>query len=126
MKILQIVEQAFRTIVEEQDDTILWITQSMLGAGADIEVLLAGNCSYYAVLQQRQPALTVGQWQQTEPAELTRDLGNLFVKGVPVYVLREELSERGLSDLPVHSGVKVISRDQLVDLYERVDQVWQW
>ena len=43
MKILQVVEQAFRTLAEEQDDTILWLTQSMRGAGADLEVLIAGN-----------------------------------------------------------------------------------
>jgi sulfur relay (sulfurtransferase) DsrF/TusC family protein len=126
MKTLQVVEQAFRTLVEEQDDTILWLTQCMLGAGGDMELLLNGNCAYYAVSQQRQPALKLGKWQQTEPADLTRDLDNLHAKGVPVYVLKEDLAERGLADTPVHAGVQVIDRSQLVALYERVDQIWQW
>jgi len=126
MKILQVVEQAFRTLVEEQDDTILWLTQSMLGAGADIEVLLAGNCAYYAVSKQRQPALKLGTWQQTQPAELNRDLDNILAKGAPVYVIKEDLAERGLADIPLHNGVKVILRNELPAIYERVDQVWQW
>jgi sulfur relay (sulfurtransferase) DsrF/TusC family protein len=126
MKILQVVEQAFRTLAEEQDDTILWLSQSMLGAGAEMEVLLAGNCAYYAVIKQRQPALKLGNWQQTEPAELYRDIGNILAKGAPVYVLSEDLAERGLSGMPVHEGVTVINRQQLPAIYERADQVWQW
>lgn len=126
MKVLQVVEHAFRTIVEEQDDAILWLTQSMVGAGATLEVLLSGHCAYYAVQQNRQPALTLGDWCQTEPAEVHKDLSRLVEKGVPVYVLWEDLEERGLGHLPVHTGVEVVSRDALPDLYDQVDQVWQW
>ena len=126
MKVLQVVEQAFRTTVEEQDDAILWLTRSMHGAGADLSVLLSGHAAYYAVQQQRQPALTMGGWQQTEPAELTQDITGLAEKGVPIYVVREDLDERGLTGLPVRNGVEVIGRDGLVQLYEQADQVWQW
>lgn len=126
MKVLQVVEQAFRTVVEEQDDTILWLTRSMLGAGANLSVLLAGHAACYAVQQRRQPALSLGQWQQTEPAELLRDIRALTEQGVSVYVVREELAERGLGHLPVCAGVEVIGRDSLPQLYESVDQVWQW
>lgn len=126
MKVLQVIEQAFRTLVEEQDDTMLWLTGSMRGAGAEVSVLLAGNAACYAVQRRRQPALTLGDWQQREPADLTRDIGNLVQKGVPVYVLQEDLSERGLADVPVIPGVQVIVRFTLTSLYEQVDQVWHW
>lgn len=126
MKVLQVVEQAYRTLVEEQDDTILWLSQCMKSAGADLSVLLAGHSAYYAVQKNRQPALKIGPWQQQEPADIVCDLGNLLKKGVEVYVVREDLEERGLGHLPVQSGIKVIEKNKVHGLYEQVDQVWQW
>lgn len=126
MKILQVVEQAFRTLAEEQDDTILWLTQSMMGAGADIEVLLGGNCAYYAVLTQRQPILKLGKWQQSQPAEVKRDIDNILGKGGPIYVVREDLAERGLSEASVRAGITVVNRKDVPAIYDKVDQVWQW
>lgn len=126
MKVLQVVEQAFRTLVEEQDDTILWLTRSMHGAGAALSVLLAGHAAFYAVQQRRQPALALAGWRQSEPACVIDDLDALTAAGVAVFVVREELAERGLSDLPVRAGIEVVDRSALPQLYESVDQVWQW
>ena len=126
MKVLQVIDQAFRTTVEEQDDTILWLTQSMVGAGADVQVLLTGHGVQYVTQSQAQPALTLGAWQQRQPADLTQDIGRLVSKGIAVYALREDLEERGLAKLPIQPGVDVISRDALAGLYDSVDQVWQW
>ncbi|SNR86187.1 Sulfur transfer complex TusBCD TusB component, DsrH family [Methylobacillus rhizosphaerae] len=126
MKILQIVEQAFRTLVEEQDDTILWLTQSMAGAGANLEVLLSGNAVYYAVMKNRQPAVKIGDWVQQEPADIPSDLGRILEQDIPVYVLKHELEERGLNVDMLRPSIKPIDRTQLVSLYKQVDQVWQW
>ena len=126
MKILQIVEQAYRTLVEEQDDTILWLTQSMAGAGANLEVLLSGNAVYYAVLKQRQPAIQIGDWVQQEPADIPGDLERILAQDIPVYVLNEELAERGLHAGMLRQPVQAIDRKRLADLYNQADQVWQW
>jgi sulfur relay (sulfurtransferase) DsrF/TusC family protein len=126
MKVLQVIDQSFRTTVEEQDDTILWLTQSMHGAGGDLAVLLSGHGCYYAVQSRRQPALSLGDWQQTEPADITQDIARLTDKNVPVYVLREDLEDRGVSHLPVLPGIEVIARAGLPALYESVDQIWNW
>lgn len=126
MKILQIVEQAYRTLVEEQDDTILWLTQSMAGAGANLEVLLSGSAVYYAVLKQRQPAIVIGSWVQQEPADIPGDLGRILAQDIPVYVLDEELAERGLHVGMLRQRVQMIDRKRLVVLYNQADQVWQW
>lgn len=126
MKVLQVIDQAFRTTTEEQDDTILWLTQSMRGAGGHLTVLLGGHSVYYGLQAQPQPALTLGRWQQAQPANLTRDLTNLVESGVPVYAISEDLEERGLSPSNLQNGVQAISRQGLVNLYESVDQIWQW
>ncbi|SDK56934.1 hypothetical protein SAMN05192566_1697 [Methylophilus rhizosphaerae] len=126
MKILQIVEQAFRTLVEEQDDTILWLTQSMAGAGANVEVLLSGNAVYYAVMKNRQPVIKIGDWVQQEPADIPSDIDRMLAQNIPVYVLNSELEERGLNASMLRPSIKSINQVQLVDIYHQVDQVWQW
>lgn len=126
MKVLQVIEQGFRTLVEEQDDTMLWLVGSMRGAGAEVGVLLAGNAACYAVHRQRQPHLAIGDWEQRQPASLPRDICGLLEKDVPVYVLQEDLAERGLAEVPVIPGINVIVRYTLTALYEQADQVWHW
>ncbi|WP_101675103.1 DsrE family protein [Alloalcanivorax mobilis] len=126
MKVLQVIDQAFRTTTEEQDDTILWLTQSMRGAGGDLMVLLSGHGVYYAVARQRQPALAVAGWQQSQPANVPRDIANLVESGVPVYAVQDDLEERGLAHLALQNGVQPVSRRAIADLYEQADQIWQW
>lgn len=126
MKVLQVIDQGFRTTVEEQDDTILWLTQSMHGAGGDLMLLLSGHGVHYAVLSHRQPPLAVADWQQHQPAELPRDLANMVEGGIPVYAVQEDLDERGLGQLPLQNGIQAIARGALPALYEQADQIWHW
>jgi len=126
MKILQVIQSAFRTLVEEQDDTIVWLSENLRCAGADISVLLRGHACLYAVQSKVQPALHLGDWVQTQPADLTRDFANLTDFKVPVYVVEEDLRERGLAGRKCLPGVQVINKKQLTEVYESADQVWNW
>ncbi|MFA5495031.1 MAG: hypothetical protein WC247_09655 [Porticoccaceae bacterium] len=126
MKVLQVIDQAFRTTTEEQDDTIIWLTRSMRSAGGELMLLLSGHGVHYAVQRRRQPALALGAWHQTEPAEITRDLAGLVDSGVPVYAVEEDLADRGLAHLPLQNGVRGISRQGLATLYDSADQIWHW
>ena len=47
-------------------------------------------------------------------------------KGVPVYLVKEDVEERGLSDRDLISGIKRVTRRDLPGLIDQHDQVWHW
>jgi hypothetical protein len=74
MKSLNIIECAYRATIEEQDDTIVWLTHAMQSAGGDLAVLLRGNAVNYAVRGQNAAGLAFGAWRQTQPPRLAADI----------------------------------------------------
>ena len=67
---LQIVTSAYRCNAEEQDDPVLWITQAMKGAGADLHVLLEGSAVNYGAKGQDASGLSFGSKAQTQPPKI--------------------------------------------------------
>ncbi len=124
MRVLNIIESAYRATLEEQDDPIVWITHAMKGAGADLHVLLRGNAVNYAVQGQDASGLAFGDWRQTQPPRLAEDISGLIGKGVEVYVVEEDLAQRGLLNGDLIAGLKPVARDGLPGLLASYDQVW--
>jgi sulfur relay (sulfurtransferase) DsrF/TusC family protein len=125
-KILQVVESAFRATLEEQDDTVVWLTHAMRGAGGELGVLLRGNAVAMAVTGQDASGLSFGDRVQRHHTDLAADLASLVGKGVPVSVVAEDLAERGLTREDLIAGLDIIPRAAVPDLFERYDHVWHW
>ncbi len=126
MKILQIIETAYRATIEEQDDTIVWLTHAMRGAGGDFSVLLRGNAVNYAVPGQNAEGMSFGKWEQTQPPHNPDDIAGLIGKGVEILVVQQDLTERGLGETRLIDGVETISCSGLAKLLDQHDQVWHW
>ncbi len=126
MKALNIIETAYRATLEEQDDTVVWLTHAMKGAGAELDVLLRGNAVNYAAKGQDASGLRFGAREQKQSAHLADDIAGFAAKGVDVYIVREDLADRGLDQGDLIDGLKTISRDAIPGLLGGYDQVWHW
>jgi sulfur relay (sulfurtransferase) DsrF/TusC family protein len=125
-KVLNIIATAYRATLEEQDDTVVWLTHARKGAGAEVDVLLRANAVSYAVKGQDAAGLVFGARRQTQPPRLDEDVAKLVAKGVRVLIVAEDLRDRGLERGDLVPGVDGIPRAQLAKLLEDYDQVWHW
>ena len=126
-KSLNIVELAYRAVMEEQDDTILWLLAAMQGAGGAHTVVLRGNAVNYAVAGQGVPGLAIGEWKQTQAPRMDRDVRDLIEnRKIPVYIVEEDLAERGIGKNELVPGVKLLSRRALPALFAEYEIVSHW
>lgn len=126
MKILSIVETAFRATLEEQDDAALWCCGALQRAGMTIDILLRGNAVGYVVKGQDATGVRIGKATIEHPRILDHDLRAMKSAGAAVRVVREDLEERGISADEVTTDFELVSRAQLADIIRGYDQVWHW
>lgn len=126
MKALNIIESGYRATIEEQDDTIVWLTHALKGAGADLAVLLRGSAVNYAVKGQDASGLSIGGEKQTHPPELAEDVEMLIRTGVAVHIVEEDVAERGLERTDLIEGLKPVSISEVAKLVDQFDQIWHW
>jgi len=126
-KTLNIVESAYRAVMEEQDDTILWLLAAMQAAGAEHTIVLRGNAVNYAVAGQGAPGLTVGEWKQTQAPRIDNDLIDLIEnRKIPVFVIEEDMSVRGIGRDELVPGVRLLSVKMLPRQMAEYDLVSHW
>lgn len=126
MKVLNIIEAAYRGTLEEQDDTIVWLLRAMKGADANIDALLTGNAVNYVVRAQDASGLKFGNVVQTQPPQLAHDLASLKDKGARVYVVDDALRGRGIANEELIGGIELLPRGRMAALFADYDQIWHW
>ena len=126
-KTLNIVESAYRAVMEEQDDTILWLLAAMQAAGAEHTIVLRGNAVNYAVVGQGAPGLTVGDWKQTQAPRMDNDIIDLIEnRKIPVFVIEEDMFVRGIARDELVPGVRLLSVKMLPRQMAEYDLLSHW
>ena len=125
-KMLNIVESAYRAVMEEQDDTVLWFTWTVKKAGASIDVLLRGNAVNYSVEGQDAGGLSFGTVPFGGPAVIEHDLTSMMKEGIKVYAVKEDLESRGIDSSRFLKGIQPISSQEIASLFDSFDQIWHW
>jgi len=126
MKILSIVDTAYRATLEEQDDTILWLNHALRNNGAEVSILLSGNAVNYAVQGQDAAGLAFGDKRVAHPPQLDQDLARLIAAKVAVFAVEEDIRERALPTDGLVAGIERLSRAEIPEAIERFDHVWRW
>ncbi len=123
---LSVVEEPYRATVEEQDDTAVWFTHALRNAGAEVTLLLCGDAVNYAVPGQDARGLRFGAREVRTAPEIDRDVIALIGRGAAVYVVAEDLVERGLPEGGLIPEVQRVSRGDLARLFADHDRVLHW
>ena len=126
MKVLNIVETAYRATLEEQDDPVVWIVHAMKGAGAEHAVLLQSNAVNYAVMAQGVPPMMFGTKVQRHAPRINEQVAGLIGKGVEVMVAHECLADRGIREEELMDGITMVAQADLPRTMNGFDQVWHW
>ncbi len=126
MRTLSVIRTAYRATLEEQDDTIVWLVHAMTGNGAELDVLLQGNAVNYVVQGQDASGLDIGGRRQKNAPQLAEDVAHLIARGVTVYVLEEDLVERGLDRADTIAGFVPVARADLPQLFDGYERIWRW
>lgn len=126
MKVLNIVSAGYRATLEEQDDTVIWLTHMLKKAGAEIDVLLRGSAANYVIEGQMVTPLTIGERVQLHGPDVHGQTRGLAEAGVKIYVLEEDLKSRGAHNSPRLQQAELLNSDALPGLLAQYDQVWHW
>src|SRR5262249_21647427 len=127
VKILNIVEMAYRATLEEREDTVLCLAHLLAtGGGADMTLLVRGNAVNYLNRRQHADRLRSGETALGSVPRHADELRTLLPDGVAGYYVEEDASERGLEKADFVPGVKAVSRAGLARFVSRFERVFHW
>ncbi len=113
-RVLKIVASTAQPTADDYTDPIHWLSATLKGNGATLDVLLRGNAVSYLL---RPPA---------PPQTDEDDVAGLVRKGVGVFYLREDVAARGIPQSELIDGAQPIAHAALPTMLSAYDQIWHW
>src|SRR5262245_18044250 len=127
MKILNIVESAYRATIDEKRDTVVWFVGMMREqAGADCTVLLRGHAVNYLNKRQRIESLRFGNLAVANPPRISEDMAAMIERGLAIYYVDEDAGECGIDRADMIPGARPVARNALARLVSQYDRVFHW
>ncbi len=125
-RVLSIVTTGYRGTIEEQDDTVVWLSAMCANAGLDVSLLLEATAVNYLTRGQDASGLRFGDVGVAHSPAIHRDLEDLVAKGIEVSYLSEDLAALGIDPANIIEAAKPVARTDLPAVFARYDQVWRW
>jgi sulfur relay (sulfurtransferase) DsrF/TusC family protein len=89
-------------------------------------LLLSEDAVNYAVRGQDGTGIKIAGGTVQPGFLIETDLQSLQDSKIPVYALKDDLEERGLSERDLISGVKILRKDEFGKFVDQFDTVWNW
>ena len=110
----------------EDSDIGLFASAFAPVTGHQMTILLSEDAVNYAVRGQDGTGISIAGGTVQPGFLIETDLQSVQDSKIPVYAVREDLEERGLSEGELVTGVQVIRRGEYGKFIDQFDTVWNW
>jgi sulfur relay (sulfurtransferase) DsrF/TusC family protein len=110
----------------EDSDIGLFASAFAPVAGQGMSLLLRDDAVNYALRGQDGTGIKIAGTVVQPGFMIETDLQSVNQANVPVYAVREDLTERGIKLEDVIAGVKLVSTKEIGRLVDQADVVWNW
>ncbi len=110
----------------EDSDIGLFASAFAPVASQNLTLLLREDAVNYAVRGQDGSGIRIAGGVVQPGFMIETDLQALQQTKIPVYVIREDLEERGIKQEDLIPGVRLLGKSELGKLVDRFDTVWNW
>lgn len=110
----------------EDSDIGLFASAFAPVAGQQMTLLLREDAVNYAVRGQDGTGIKIAGAIVQPGFLIETDLRSVQQTKIPVYVVREDIEERGIKPNELIEGVQLLSKKELGKLIDQFDTVWNW